>query len=208
MSAGARRHSESGSLCSSLKVVRLAYVRLIYRLRSPMIILETHRLILRHLLPSDFDSLFALYRDPEIRRYFPGGTLTFEETKEELECFLDGHPDLPELGLWATVRKETGEFIGRCGLLPWTIAEREEVEVAYLLAKEYWGQGLGTEAAQAIVVYAFKQLRLSRLICMVNPENRASVKVASKIGMTLEREMKDDKGPFLLYSMSELPSTS
>ncbi len=48
-----------------------------------MKILETPRLILRHLLPGDLDSLFALYRDPEIRRYFPEGTLTYEETKEE-----------------------------------------------------------------------------------------------------------------------------
>ncbi len=168
-----------------------------------MKILETRRLILRHLLPSDLDSLFALYRDPEIRRYFPEGTLTYEETKEELEWFLNGHPAHPELGLWATIHKETGEFIGRCGLLPWTIEERPEVEVAYLLAKEYWGQGLGTEAAQAIVQYAFEQLKLSRLICMIYPENQASVKVARNIGMTLEKEMEDDKGPFLLYSRSK-----
>lgn len=47
------------------------------------IILETKRLILRRLIVDDLDALFALYRDPEIRRYFPEGTLTYEETKEE-----------------------------------------------------------------------------------------------------------------------------
>ncbi len=57
-----------------------------------MIILETKRLILRHLEPRDLDSLFALYSDPDVRRYFPEGTLTYEETKEELEWFLNGHP--------------------------------------------------------------------------------------------------------------------
>jgi len=72
-----------------------------------MIILETDRLILRHLLPSDLDSLFALYSDPEVRRYFPEGTLTYEETKEELEWFLNRHPEHPQLGLWATIHKET-----------------------------------------------------------------------------------------------------
>jgi len=173
-----------------------------------MKILETNRLILRHLLPSDLDRLFALYRDPDIRRYFPEGTLTYEETKEELEWFLNGHPAHPELGLWATIHKETGEFIGRCGLLPWTIEQRPEVEVAYLLAKAYWGQGLGTEAAQAIVHYAFEQLKLSRLICMMYPDNQASVKVARNIGMTLEKEMEDEKGPFLLYSISKQSSPS
>jgi ribosomal-protein-alanine N-acetyltransferase len=93
-------------------------------------------------------------------------------------------------------------------LLPWTIEQRPEVEVAYLLAKEYWGQGLGTEAAQAILHYAFEQLNLSRLICMIDPENQASVNVARNIGMTLEKEMEDEKGPFLLYSMSRPPSQS
>lgn len=168
-----------------------------------MRILETDRLILRHLLPSDLEDLFALYRDPEIRQYFPEGTLTYEETKEELEWFLNGHPDRPELGLWATIHKDTDRFIGRCGLLPWTIEERPEVEVAYLLAKDFWGQGLGTEAAQAIANYGFEQLHLSRLICMIDPSNRASAQVAKHIGMTLESEMEDEKGPFLLYSMSK-----
>jgi RimJ/RimL family protein N-acetyltransferase len=166
------------------------------------IILETERLFLRRLLPDDLDDLFALYRDPEIRRFFPEGTLTYEETKDELEFFLNGHPDHPELGLWATVCKETHDFIGRCGLLPWTIGQRQEVEVAYLLAKEYWGRGLGTEAARGIVRHAVGQLGLSRLVCLVTPGNLASANVARSIGMTLEAEMEDDDGPFLLYSMS------
>lgn len=170
--------------------------------QSMTIILETERLVFRRLLPVDLDNLFALYRDPEIRRHFPEGTLTYEETQDELEFFLNGHPDHPELGLWATIRKEDNRFIGRCGLLPWTIGGRAEVEVAYLLAKEYWEQGLGTEAAQGIARYAVERLHLSRLICVVSPENVASAKVARNLGMTLEAEMEDEDGPFLLYSMS------
>jgi len=167
-----------------------------------MIILETSRLLLRRLLPEDLDSLYALYRDPEIRRYFPEGTLTYEETREELEWFLQGHPEHPELGLWATIHKETGQFIGRCGLLPWTIEERPEVEVAYLLAQDYWGQGLATEAALALVEYGFQQLGLLRLICLIEPENRASIRVAEKIGMVREKEVDpgDGFGPALLYA--------
>jgi [ribosomal protein S5]-alanine N-acetyltransferase len=68
-----------------------------------MQILETQRLILRHMEMNDLDDLFALYSDPEIRRYFPEGTLTYEETREELAWFLNGHPQYPELGLWATI---------------------------------------------------------------------------------------------------------
>lgn len=169
----------------------------------PMKILETDRLILRRLTIDDLDALFALYRDPEIRKYFPEGTLTYAETREELEWFLNGHPHHPQLGLWATILKETGQFIGRCGLLPWTIDGRQEVEVAYLLDKAVWGQGLATEAAQAILDYAFKQLGYSRIIVLVDRENAASIRVATKIGMTFEKEGEDEKGPFLLYSMSK-----
>ena len=168
-----------------------------------MKILETDRLVLRRLLPEDLDSLYALYRDPEIRRYFPEGTLTYEETKEELEWFLNGHPKHPELGLWATIHKGTGKFIGRCGLLPLDIEGRQEVEVAYTIAREYWGQGLGTEAAQAILHYGFEKLGLARLICLIEPGNAASQKVAVKIGMKLEREVDGIAGdsiPTLIYS--------
>ncbi|HQR69105.1 MAG TPA: GNAT family N-acetyltransferase, partial [Burkholderiaceae bacterium] len=73
-----------------------------------MRILETPRLLLRHLEPGDLQALFALYRDPEMRRYFPDGTLTLEQTRTELEWFLNGHPQRPELGLWATVEKRSG----------------------------------------------------------------------------------------------------
>ena len=168
-----------------------------------MMILQTDRLLLRRLVPDDLDDLFALYRDPEIRRYFPEGTLTREETREELEWFLQGHPRRPELGLWATIHKPTGKFIGRCGLLPWTIDGVEEVEVAYMIAKDFWGQGLATEAASGIAHYAFDQLGLSRLICLPEEGNVASMKVAEKIGMRFERAGSDEKGPFLLYSMTK-----
>jgi RimJ/RimL family protein N-acetyltransferase len=169
-------------------------------------ILETERMLLRRLVMSDLDELFALYSDKETRQYFPDGTdgtLTYAETKEEIEWFLNGHPQHPELGLWATIYKETNQFIGRCGLLPWTIEGREEVEVAYLLDKRYWRQGLGTEAAQAVLQYGFDTLHLSRLICMVDPDNQASAKVAKNIGMTLEKEMVDETGPFLLFSITK-----
>jgi ribosomal-protein-alanine N-acetyltransferase len=169
-----------------------------------MKILETDRLLLRRLLPEDLDALFVLYGDPEIRQYFPEGTLTYEETKEELEWFLNGHPEHPELGLWATIHKETGQFIGRCGLLPWTIEERDEVEIAYMIAKDYQRQGLATEAARAILQYGFDKLGLSRLICLMDPANIASQKVARKIGMTLEKEVDGivgDNFPTLIYSI-------
>jgi [ribosomal protein S5]-alanine N-acetyltransferase len=164
-------------------------------------IIETERLELRPLTMDDLDALALIYRDPEVRKYFPEGTLTYEQTREELEWIIDVYYGQHGFGLWATTHKRTNEFIGRCGLLPWTIDGRSEVEVAYLLAKAYWGRGLGTEAAGAILAYGFEQLHLSRLICLIDPGNEASINVAVKIGMHLEREAEIDGEPTLVYSV-------
>jgi RimJ/RimL family protein N-acetyltransferase len=170
-----------------------------------LIILETPRVVLRHLVLSDLADLYSLYKDPGIRRYFPEGTLTLEETKEELDWFLGGHPKHPELGLWATVLKENGTFIGRCGLLPWTIEEQYEVEVAYMLGKPWWGQGLATEAAGGIARHAFDNLKLTRLIALIDENNERSIKVAERIGMAFEKQVDDGKGPAMMYSMCAPP---
>jgi len=166
------------------------------------IILETKRLILRHQVIEDLDDLWALYCNPNITKYIPDAPRSREEAQEELEWHMHGHPKHPELGLWATIHKETGKFIGRCGLLPWTIEGQYEVEVAYTIAEKYWGQGLGTEAAQAILHYGFEKLHLSRLICQIDADNIASRMVAEKIGMTFEKEARDELGPFLVYSIN------
>src|SRR5688572_19243817 len=153
-----------------------------------MVILETQRLTLRHFELSDLDALHRLYNDPEIRAHFPGGTLSLEETREELEWFLRGHPERPELGLWATVERGTGKVLGRCGLLPWSMDGRNEVELAYLIDRSRWGEGLATEAALGIIDYARDTLGLRRLISLISPDNAASTAVARKVGMTLECE--------------------
>ena len=170
-----------------------------------MVILETKRLTLRHLEMGDLDALHRLYRDPEMRKHFPDGTLTLDETRDELEWFLHGHPDKPELGLWATVDRRTGAFLGRCGLLPWTIDGKPEVELAYMIDKSRWGEGLATEAAHAIIQHARTQLGLTRLICLIMPGNVASAAVARKVGMTFEREYTGEFGPCHIHAMALQP---
>jgi ribosomal-protein-alanine N-acetyltransferase len=170
-----------------------------------VIILETPRLLLRHQVLSDLDDLWALYCDPEITKYIPDAPRSRAEAQEELEWHQHGHPKHPQLGLWATIHQATGKFIGRCGLLPWTIEERQEVEVAYTVAREFWGQGLATEAANAILRYGFDELKLTRLICLIDPENVASQRVAEKIGMTFERKVdgyEGDNVPFYIYALT------
>jgi RimJ/RimL family protein N-acetyltransferase len=170
------------------------------------IILETKRLLLRRQVPADLDDLWALYGDPQITKYIPDAPRSYAEAKEELEWHMNGHPKYPELGLWATIHKETGRFIGRCGLLPWTIEGQLEIEVAYTLAQDYWGQGLATEAARGILNYGFETLNLKRLICLIDPDNLASQRVAEKLGMTLEKKVDGidgDQLPTLIYSISK-----
>jgi RimJ/RimL family protein N-acetyltransferase len=166
------------------------------------VVLNTKRLVLRHLEPDDLELLYALYRDPEIRKYYPDGTRTREETKEELEWFLHGHPRRPELGLWATVERNTGDFLGRCGLLPWHIQGADEVELAFMIKKERWREGFATEAARGIIKHANEVLSLQRLVCLITPGNAASAGVAIKVGMAFEREFTDEFGPCHLYALS------
>ncbi len=171
-----------------------------------MVILETPRLLLRHLTSEDLPQLFDLYRDPVMRQYFPDGTLTLEETRREIEWFRNGHPEHPELGLWTTVERSTGEFLGRCGLLPWQIDGVVEVELAFMINKTRWREGFATEAATAIVSYAKGTLNLTRLICLITPGNSASIRVAEKVGMKFEREHTDEFGLCHIYSRSLKPS--
>jgi ribosomal-protein-alanine N-acetyltransferase len=174
-------------------------------------VLATERLVLRRLTIEDLDDLAAIYADPQVRRYFPEGTLTYEETREELEWIIDVYYGRYGYGLWATIDKGSGRFIGRCGLLPWKVvpgqdggralagpdeypdeAGEVEVEVAYLLAADAWGRGLGTEVARAIVAYASEHLGISRLICLPDPENEASRRVAGKAGFIHAGEIEID----------------
>lgn len=167
------------------------------------IVLETDRLILRRQVPEDLDDLWALYCNPAITKYIPDAPRSSDEARQELEWHMNGHPKNPDFGLWATIYKATGKFIGRCGLLPWTIDGQDEVEVAYTIAQEYWGQGLATEAAQAILRLGFEKLNLSRLICVIDEDNVSSQHVAEKIGMRFEREAHDELGPFWIFSINK-----
>ena len=167
-------------------------------------ILETPRLILRHQVPADLDDLWALYCDPEITKYIPDAPRTRDEARDELEWHRNGHPRNPDLGLWATIHKESGNFIGRCGLLPWLIDDQDEVEVAYTIARAYWGQGLATEAAKEILQHGFEKLNLSRMVSLIDPENFASQRVAEKIGMAYEKTVDDGNfPPFFIYSINK-----
>jgi len=162
------------------------------------IVLETERLRLREFRPSDLPQLFELYRDPEIRRHFPDGTRTYEQTREELEWFSRGQP----LSLWAAELKEDDSFVGRCGLLPWTIDGRAEVEVAYMIGRPWQGRGLATEAARALVRHGFETLGLRRIIALIDPVHAESIAVARRAGLSWERDVFFDGVNSAIYAVA------
>jgi ribosomal-protein-alanine N-acetyltransferase len=150
-----------------------------------MLVIETPRLLLRHLTLDDVDDLAAIYADPEVMKFYPS-TRTYEQTQERVEREINTY-EQQGYGLWATIYKADQKLIGRCGLILQKIDGQSEVEVGYLLAKEYWGKGLATEAATASRDHGF-QVGFNRLISLIDPGNIASQKVAMKNGMKYNKD--------------------
>ena len=93
-------------------------------------------------------------------------------------------------GRWAVVFKPENKFIGFSGLK--YIPELNEVEVGFRFIRTYWGMGIATEAADPVVKYGFNKLKLNRIIGLVIPKNKASIRVLEKIGLNFEKEIIED----------------
>jgi RimJ/RimL family protein N-acetyltransferase len=150
-------------------------------------IIETPRLIFRKFTLNDLDQLAPILGDPEVMKFSVKGVKTKEETKEFINWMLSLYEKYG-FGLYAVIYKENKQLIGFCGLLVWFFDNEPEIEIGYRFAKEFWEQGLGTEAATAVRDYAWKNLDTNRLICVIEPENIRSINVAKKLGMKHERD--------------------
>jgi RimJ/RimL family protein N-acetyltransferase len=168
-------------------------------------VIQTERLALRPFAPDDIDALAEVLSDPEVMRYVGKGEergRTREESERTLRTILE------EYGRWghgllaATTPKENdGRPIGWCGLIRWNLDGVEEVEVAYLLGRPYWGKGFATEAATAVRDFGLGARGRRRLVSLIYPDNRASVRVAEKMGMAHERDAEFFGQRLLLYSL-------
>ncbi len=146
-------------------------------------ILETERLYLRHLSQHDFENLCHTLQDGQAM-YAYEGAFTDAEVQEWLDRQLMRYEKYG-YGLWAVVLKETGEFVGQCGLTmqPWKA--REVLEIGYLFARKYWHKGYCTEAAIACKSYAFNVLGATEVCSIIRDTNNASRNVAVRNGMTV-----------------------
>ena len=153
---------------------------------SSLFILETERLVLRRQIASDLEFLIGLWSDPEVTRHLGGPRdqawlrSVFQETEDD--------PFGEEFDLWPVVEKASGLPVGHCGLLPKAVDGEPEIELNYILSPGAWGKGYAKAIGAAIRDCAFHQMGLHRLIALIDPANAASERVASSIGMHLEKE--------------------
>ena len=167
--------------------------------------LETARLLLRRWRSDDLDGLAAVNAQPEVMRYIHDGrTLDRAATAQRLATY-QRHWDEHGFGLYAVQIKETGELAGFAGLaVPTFLPEiMPAVEIGWRLGRTYWGRGLATEAARAVVAHARAELGLRRLVSIHVVGNEASTRVMLKLGMSLEREtVQPDTGRHVrVYAM-------
>ena len=148
-----------------------------------MTVIQTPRLLLRTLTDADHAALLEMYQDPRMNRFIGGPPPPAEEYWRRIRETWPAYYARHGFGLWATVRREDGRLLGRCGLLSQEVDGERQVEVSYALSPEFWGHGYATEAAAASRDWAFRSLDVPQVISLILPENTASIAVAERNGM-------------------------
>lgn len=159
---------------------------------------------MREILGNDFEFLLEMMSDPEVMRYYPKPS-TAKEVHELIDrmrtCYRrDG------FGLWLVVHREAGYPLGRVGLVRQQVNGVDEVEVGYMIHRPFWRQGLATETATAVRDYAFRDLRLPRVISLIRPENAASRGVARKLGMEVRGRWQHAGLEHLVFAVDPPPA--
>jgi len=176
-----------------------------------MKIIETNRLILRTWEDYDLHAMLKINQDPKVMEYFPS-LQDLEMTKNFIDK-VNAHFENHGYSLYATVRKDTNEFIGFIGLL---IADFEShftpaTEIGWRLSSTHWGKGFATEGAKAVLDYAFKELKIPEIVSFTAAGNAKSIRVMQKIGLQhneaddFDHPKLDDESPLkrhVLYRLS------
>ena len=148
-------------------------------------ILTTERLILRMLQVGDFEQYAEIHTDPEVTRFTTRSQLDRMETWRHL-AMIAGHWHLRGFGMWGVFEKAGGRLVGRVGF-----HEPEgwpDFELGWTMGRASWGKGYAPEAAAECVRFAFEEMGRDHLISLIDPANLASIRVAEKIGESVEGE--------------------
>jgi RimJ/RimL family protein N-acetyltransferase len=169
--------------------------------------IQTDRLLLRAWRPEDVPAYARINADPEVMRYLDGRPLTSGETRAQVERF-QSHWAAWSYGLSAVEHLADGRMIGFIGLAHhrWY---PDEVEIGWRLDRAYWGRGLATEGAAAVLRHAFGDLGLDHVISVAHRDNVASWRVMEKNGLSLRTaEVRADEEtgklePIVVYAISK-----
>jgi RimJ/RimL family protein N-acetyltransferase len=170
---------------------------------APMI--ETERLILRPHAIADFEAVRRLWADPKVVRFISGAPSTTEESWARLLRYI-GHWTVFDVGYFVITCKVDGRYLGECGFMEFrremTPSLEGSAEVGWVLDPEAWGKGVATEAMTAVIDWYRKKPDAQPLACIIAPDNAASIKVAEKLGFTLDAETLCRERPTLIYRRS------
>ena len=151
------------------------------------IFIETERLFLRELMPSDKNGMFELDADTEVHRYLGNHPVQNIKEAEEAIAFIRQQYTDNGIGRWAIIEKATGDFVGWGGfkLVTSVINNHSNYhDIGYRFIKRYWGKGYATESARAVVDYGFQQLKLQEIYAFADAGNKESRHVLEKIGLS------------------------
>jgi [ribosomal protein S5]-alanine N-acetyltransferase len=154
-----------------------------------MIVCETERLRLRHLLDSDAPFILELLNEPDfIRNIGDREVRTLEDARRYIQHGPMVSYSQHGFGLFLVELRDSGKPVGICGLLKRDYLQ--DVDVGFALRESYRGKGYAFEAAQAAMRHGQEDLGISRIVAITSPDNRASMKVLRKLGLEFERNLR------------------
>ena len=160
-------------------------------------IIESDRFYLREYQESDYKALSDIYQDAENMVYF--GAPYDDRMMRRLMDWTFNNYKRYGFGFWAIIDKQTGAFIGDCGLSMQNIDGEMLPEIGYHINKKYHNMGYASEAAKLVKEYIFKTYDFDALYGYTVKENKPSIRVMIKNGMTLVKEYKQDNEDYVVY---------
>ncbi len=148
--------------------------------------LRTERMLLRRPTAADRDDMLRFDSDPLVMATLGGvrGEAVTDAYLREMLAHWDAHA----LGYWILQDGESGAFAGRAGLRLMVVAGQPEIELGYGFMSDYWGRGIATEAAAAIVRVGFESVGTRDLVCFTATTNDRSQRVMEKAGFRYEKD--------------------
>lgn len=141
----------------------------------------TERLGFSQWQATDLELAGSLWGDPEVTKFIcAAGTFSAQEIQERLDKEIN-NAVVYGVQYWPLFNRETGEFIGCCGLRPYD-PEQGVYELGFHIKSRHWGNHYAHEAASAVIRYAFAEKKMKNLFAGHNPKNTVSKKVLEKLG--------------------------